>query len=195
MSEADRLHWDDRYSSRDVPVLHAPYLDAVAEFLPTTGAALDVAGGSGRNAIWLARRGLDVTVLDVSEVGLAVARERAVAAGVALELVVHDLDGGLPEGSWDLISLFHYLNRPLFAAMARALEPGGVLVGALATVRNLERSERPSLPYLLEEDVLPTLVATLSLLHYEERWTDHDRHEARFVAQRPSGGPAHPVVV
>ncbi|NNF63395.1 MAG: class I SAM-dependent methyltransferase [Acidimicrobiia bacterium] len=186
MSEADRLHWNERYSSREVPVLNTPYLDRVAEFLPTAGAALDVAGGSGRNAIWLARRGLDVALVDVSEVGLAVARDSAASGGVTVELVLHDLDEGLPEGSWDLVSVFHYLNRPLFADIVGALRPNGVLVGAIATIRNLERSSRPSLPFLLEEDELPRLVPTLELLHYEETWDDEDRHEARFVAKRPS---------
>lgn len=195
MSEADRLHWNERYVNREIPLLHNPYLDAVAEFLPTSGDALDLAGGSGRNAIWLAHRGLDVTVLDVSDVGLAVARERATEVGVAVETMVHDLDDGLPEGSWDLISVFHYLNRPLFAAITDALRPGGVLVGAIATVRNLERNERPPLPYLLEEGELPQLVPTLELLHHEETWNDEERHEARFVAERRSETPDHPGIL
>lgn len=185
MSEADRLHWNERYLSREVPVTHTAYLEEIAELLPTTGSALDVAGGSGRNAIWLALRGLDVAVLDVSDAGLAVARERAASAGVTVELIVHDLDDGLPEGSWDLISVFHYLNRPLFTAIADSLEPGGILVGVLATVRNLERWERPALPYLLGEGELPDLVSTLELVHYEETWDHDERHEARFVAKRP----------
>lgn len=195
MSESDRLHWNERYVGREVPVLNTPYLDEIAELLPTAGRALDVAGGSGRNAIWLARTGLDVTVLDVSDAGLAVARQRAASAGVAVELLMHDLDDGLPNGSWELISVFHYLNRPLFSSMADALEPGGVLVGVLATIRNLERWERPSLPYLLQEGELPTLVPTLELLHYRESWDDQGRHEARFVAKRPSEATTPAVIL
>ena len=195
MSEADRLHWNERYVSREIPAHHNPYLDAVADFLPTAGDALDLAGGSGRNAIWLAHRGLDVAVLDVSDVGLGVARERATEVGVAVETMVHDLDDGLPAGTWDLISMFHYLNRPLFAAITDALRPGGVLVGVIATVRNLERNERPPLPYLLREGELPQLLSALELLHYEEAWNDEDRHEARFVARRPSETPVHPSIL
>ena len=65
MSDADRTKWNDRYSRRatrlplDEP---AEFLVSLVDQLPATGRALDVAGGTGRNAIWLAQRGLDVTL-------------------------------------------------------------------------------------------------------------------------------------
>ena len=63
MTSASRDKWNARYQARgatdDEP---SHVLRRLTEYLPTTGRALDVAGGAGRNAIWLARHGLDVTV-------------------------------------------------------------------------------------------------------------------------------------
>ena len=43
---------------------------------------VDIAGGAGANALWLARRGLDVTLADISPVGLALAEDECRARGV-----------------------------------------------------------------------------------------------------------------
>jgi len=56
------------------------------------GRALDVGMGDGRNAIFLAQRGWDVTGIDLSEVGVAKAKNRAVELGVNLNALVQDID-------------------------------------------------------------------------------------------------------
>ena len=58
----------------------------VAEQLPMKGRALDVAGGTGRHARWLAQRGLRVTLCDISPVALAAARGSATAARLDVEI-------------------------------------------------------------------------------------------------------------
>jgi tellurite methyltransferase len=184
MTGSHRDYWNQRYIERPWPEEPSPWLVANADVLPKPGHALDAAGGTGRNAVWLARRGWDVTIVDVSDVALSFATERAEAIHVELHTSLRDLrDEPLPEGPWDLILLFHYLDRELFPALASALEPGGLLIGALATVANLERNERPALPYLIEEAELPALIGDFEIVRYEEGWQD-DRHNARFVAQR-----------
>jgi len=186
MSDDDRDKWDARYRERGAPEEPSALLVSIEDALPARGRALDVAGGAGRNAIWLARRGLEVTVVDVSAVALALARERAAAAGVALATVEADLAReALPAGPWDLILSFHYLHRPLFDAFADALAPGGMLVFSQPTVRNLERFERPSRPYLLEEGELPSLVRGLRIERCDERWWDETgRHEVLLIARK-----------
>jgi SAM-dependent methyltransferase len=184
---ADRDHWNRRYSEQTWPDAPSAWLVAGAELLPDAGRALDVAGGTGRNAIWLAQRGWDVTIADISDVALVFALERAESLHVQLETSLTDLGNEpLPEGPWDLVMLFQYLDRDLLMAVVGALRPGGVLIGALATVTNLERNDRPPLPYLLEDGELPGLMGDLELVRYEEGWQD-DRHDARFVARNATG--------
>ncbi|GMR02171.1 MAG: class I SAM-dependent methyltransferase [Acidimicrobiia bacterium] len=181
----DRDHWNRRYTERPWRDDPSPWIVTNADLLPEAGRALDVAGGTGRNAIWLAQQGWCVTIADVSNVALGIAIERADALRVSLRTHPTDLSTEpLPDGPWDLLMLFHYLDRAIFSDLAAALRPGGVLIGALATVTNLERNERPPLPYLLEDAELPDMMSSLELVRYEEGWQD-DRHDARFVARKP----------
>ena len=87
MSEFDRTKWDAKYTDPNfAPREPSSVLMSLARFLPAHGKALEVAGGAGRNAIWLAQQGLDVTIADVSSVGLAQAAARAGGvSGVSLE--------------------------------------------------------------------------------------------------------------
>jgi tellurite methyltransferase len=183
----DQRKWDARYAERG-PVArpHASLLDHASQHLPHEGRALDVAGGDGRNALWLAKRGLAVTICDVSPAGLANARALAEARGLALETQALDLTSGdFPEGPFDLILSFHYLQRDLFPCFAEALAPGGVLVFCQPTQRNLERHAHPSARFLLEDGELEGLIPDgLEVVSLEEGWLDEGRHEARLIARR-----------
>ena len=101
MSAADREKWNQKYQDPDfAPRKPSPVLVSLAEWLPTTGRCLDIAGGCGRHAIWLAQRGLTVTIADISAVGLKIARERAAATGVELQTLEIDLAGGSLGQPW-----------------------------------------------------------------------------------------------
>jgi SAM-dependent methyltransferase len=156
-------------------------------WLPASGRAIDLAGGGGRNAIWLAKRGLDVTLADVSDEGLKLAQRRAAEHRVALRLLNVDLETDpVPEGPWDLMVVLHYLHRPLLAEIPRLLSPGGVLFFVQPTLRNLERHEKPPRPFLLEEGEAPRLVPGQKVLRYEEGWLAEGRHDALLIATRPA---------
>ena len=155
----------------------------LAPLLDRPGRALDLAGGAGRHSIWLAERGWDVAMVDTSEVAIDIARERAAEAGVDLGLMHTDLVAeDLPAGPWDLVLMIHYLQRDLFPRVIDRLDGNGLLAFSVATVRNVERHERPALPYLLDEGEAPSLVEGLRIVHYAEGWSIEDRHEARLVA-------------
>lgn len=182
-SNTDRDRWNRRYIERPWTDDPSPWLLANADSLPEPGRCLDVAGGTGRNALWLADRGWDVTVIDVSDVALALAADRARSLRLPLTTHLVDLSAEpLPEGPWALIMVFHYLDRALFSDIALALAPGGVVVGALATTTNLARNESPAGEHLLADGELPDLMGDFDLVRYEEGWQD-DRHDARFLAR------------
>ena len=92
MAEADRERWDARYRGHEPSVRPSSFLTGLEAILPPAGRALDVAGGAGRNALWLAARGLDVTLADLSGTALEIARGRAEAEGLPLHLLPIDLE-------------------------------------------------------------------------------------------------------
>lgn len=187
MARDDRERWDRRYASGEEAEPEPPdWLEALGDEIPSRGRALDVAAGTGRAALWLARRGLDVTAVDVSAVGLERCAARAHREGLSVETVASDLEQDpLPAGPWDVITCFHYLQRDLFPALRESLAAGGVLVCEIGTRRNLERHARPSARWLLEENELLRLCAPLSIVYYREGWI-RDRADARVVARRPA---------
>jgi len=85
----DRLRWDRKYDHPEYVYGTRPsrFLAEQIHLLPASGRALDLATGEGRNAVFLARRGLMVDAIDISAVGLAkakkLAEDRAVASLVA----------------------------------------------------------------------------------------------------------------
>ena len=154
MSTEDRQKWDQIHRGRGFfPTSPSSLLTAKADYLPApdhAARAIDIAGGSGRHALWMAEHGFDATLLDISEVGLQIAREEADARGLHIATVCADLEEQpLPTGPWHVILSFHYLQRSLITQFATQLAPGGVLFFVQPTVRNLERHDRPSQRFLL----------------------------------------------
>lgn len=186
LSDADRQRWNQSY--QDARPGGAPSSFLVEAAPPGEGGrALDVAGGRGRHAVWLAQRGYQVTLIDVSDRGLELAAEAARDAGVEVACARVDLESDpLPSGPWQLIVCFHYLQRSLFPAFARELAVGGRLLFCQPTVRNLERHPRPGERFLLKEGEAERLAvaAGLAVERCDEGWSDEGRHEARLIALR-----------
>jgi SAM-dependent methyltransferase len=185
---SDAEHWDGRWADADPPGNPEPWLVRASDRLPATGRAVDLAGGQGRNALWLAERGLDVTVVDVSAVGLERARSAATARGLTLETLQRDLPAeGAPPGPWDLALIVRYLDRELLAGLPAVLADGGLVAFSQPTVVNLERHEHPRAEFLLAEGEMEELVAAidgLEVVDLFEGWTPEGTHEAQLLARR-----------
>jgi SAM-dependent methyltransferase len=127
--------WDKRYRLRehaasDFDAGPSPLLVETAARLPP-GRALDLASGPGRNALWLAERGWDVTAVDGAPTATATIRSRAAERGVKFTAITADLEKGefeIEPSSWDLIAITYYLQRNLFEPAKRGVVPGGVLI-------------------------------------------------------------------
>jgi tellurite methyltransferase len=187
MTDEDRTRWNEKYragehSSSEPSIL----LTELDPLLPNSGRAIDIAGGTGRHALWLARRGLDVTVADISDVALEIAQRRAAQANLSMATLQIDLEQEpFPAGPWDLIVSVHYLWRPLFEMVPTVLSLGGIFVCIQPTMSNLTRHEKPSARFLLADDELPRLVSRMQTLYYQEGWLAEGRHEAVIVARNP----------
>ena len=127
-----------------------------------------------------------MTLADISEEGLAIARAAAKQAGVSLITLETDLETDpMPVGPWDLILSFHYLNRPLFERVPSALAPGGLFVMVQPTRTNLIRHPKPGPAFLLQEGEIQRWARDLEIERCEEGWLPEGRHEARLVARKP----------
>jgi tellurite methyltransferase len=147
-----------------------------------------VAGGGSGDAVRLAQLGLDVTVVDVSDVGLAITTELAAAAHTSVSTCQADLESEAPPpGPWNVITLANYLNRPLTAKLTELLMSGGVLVLVLATATNLERNPRPAAAHLVDPGEIPRLAPDLKTEHHSEDWRTNGRHEAWYVGRWTAG--------
>jgi len=128
--------WDDRYSSTDYVYGTDPsdFLAERSSVLPAGGRVLCLADGEGRNGVFLATRGMVVTSVDSSAVGLAKAQRLANERRVPLETLVADLATWDPgEACWDaVVSIWAHLPAPVRASLhprlVRGLRPGGVLL-------------------------------------------------------------------
>jgi len=134
VADERRLAWDARHEAGDFEGEGPnPTLVAGTSGL-ARGKALELAAGSGTNAVWLAASGWQTTAVDWSPVGLANGRAKAEAAGVAVEWLERDLFSWSPtERSFDL-AVIVYLHlpaderRPVYARAAAAVAPGGRLI-------------------------------------------------------------------
>lgn len=127
--------WDERYAAAQQIFSGRPNTVLVAEVADLTpGRALDVGCGEGADAVWLASRGWHVTAIDVSQVALERAGQRARENGVEVTFVHDDIaDIALPAAGFELVTaqypaLRSSADRRAERALAAAVAPGGVLL-------------------------------------------------------------------
>jgi SAM-dependent methyltransferase len=134
----DSQAWDRRYSGQELVWTSEPNRVLVEEVDGLTpGRALDLACGEGRNAIWLAERGWQVTGVDFSRAGLEKAGQLQEKRGVKAEWIAADLLDYRPEPEAFGLVIVFYLQvpaehrTPILKTAAGAVAPGGtfLLVG------------------------------------------------------------------
>ncbi|MDD9964490.1 MAG: methyltransferase domain-containing protein [Gammaproteobacteria bacterium] len=176
MSKADQAKWDERYragafAERTHP--SALLKDWIGR-LPSgygcsRGRALDLACGAGRNSLFLARCGFEVTGIDVSSEGLKRAAASAEREGLEVAWIRHDLDAGLTlPGPFDVVCLFRYLNANLIRRLPSLLATDGILMVEehLATDQPVAGPSNPA--FCVQSGELRRLLPELEVLHQEE---------------------------
>lgn len=134
---SDLEFWEERYADPDYIFGTAPnvFLAAQAHRLKPGMSVLAVADGEGRNGVWLAEQGLEVTSIDFSPRALAKARALADQRRVALRVEEADVGNyDWPDAKYDVVvAIFIQFADPptrarIFSGMKRALKPGGLLL-------------------------------------------------------------------
>ena len=197
MQPFSQQHWNERYLTGEfgyrepdafVTEAHTNYLQPL---LPTSGTGIDLAGGAGHHAVWLAQQGWRMTLADWSEAALATAREKAAALphhnsletvqGAALDLVTQFQN---QQRRFGFVLVSFFLDRAILPLLPKILEPGGLLLYRTYTADN-ERLGNPRGPrnpeYLLQSQELLAVYRDMKILHYNE--TVANKGVAELIAQ------------
>ena len=138
--------WNNRYAEKEFAYGKEPnqFLKSCGKYFSKGMKALAVADGEGRNGVWLAEQGLDVTTVDYSSSGVEKSENLAKERGVRLTAICADLnEWEFPENQFDIvISIFAHFPPPLrkkvHAGIFKALRTGGHLILESYHPRQLE---------------------------------------------------------
>jgi SAM-dependent methyltransferase len=188
-------NWNERYRSGefDPPDAPSPLVERTIGSLPE-GRALNVATGTGRNAVFLAEQGYEVDAVDIADEALATARERASERSISVNWTRADLDGhSFPEGAYDVVTMSFYRAFERLPDVKEALAPDGVLLYEhhLRSADPVDRGPSTDRYRLRSNDLLHACL-DLTVLQYEEKTrTDDDGRTAAIVslvARNSTGG-------
>jgi SAM-dependent methyltransferase len=192
-SNEPRSHWDLKYE-QGLPSLEKPdpfFLSAfdqlVADSFTHGGTALDLAGGIGRHALWLAKRSWQVTVVDISAVAIRKLGQRAQQLDVTLNLLAQDVrEYSFEPARFDLIVMFYHFDRDICPRVLSTLKPGGFLIckSSACWDHPYEGIAPVNLRPLAKSEIL-SLLPAVSALHHQERPV-RDRGVVEYVGKKPA---------
>jgi tellurite methyltransferase len=178
MSSDDQNRWDRQFAQSPGSAKPAAFLQEIFDRnsweIAPPGRALDIACGSGRNALFLATLGFEVTAVDISPVGLEQAAQRAGEKSLSISWQQADLEFlQLPSAAYDLILNINYLQRALIQQLKSALKRGGFIIFEtfLIDQQSIGHPNNPS--YLLAHNELLDHFHGFRVLYYREgKFTD-----------------------
>ncbi len=152
------------------------------------GRVLDVAMGSGRNAVYLAKMGFDVYGVDISSENIANALYLARKTGVVIHPEVGDLENNyqIAENAYDMIVCFNYLQRSLFTRMKTGVKAGGIVVYETFTIDQPQFGKPTNPNFLLKYNELLEMFRDFRCLRYREGILENREAVASIIAQKYS---------
>jgi SAM-dependent methyltransferase len=183
----DLAAWDEQYrknanSAAERESIPNPLLVQAASDLPP-GRALDLACGTGRNALWLAEHHWNVTAVDGSPTALEILRHHA--TGLHIETQVADLENSgfmIEPARYNLIAMCYYFERNLIEQCKRGLAPGGVMVA----IALLKEPGKELSTFRLQPGELRAYFPDWEILHYRECADMWEHKVAELVVRRPA---------
>ena len=185
-SPKDKDRWNEKYATDGYifgkePI---PFLKQHVDLLPK-GKALDIAMGEGRNGVFLATQGFQVTGIDISQAGLQKARTLAAAHNVSIETRMVDLEGmTLEQNAYEVIVMSYYMQRDLFPQIKAALKPGGMAVVETYNVGHLKYRPTFTRQYLLETNELLHHFKDCTIIRYQA-YDDGEESYSSIIVQKP----------
>jgi len=162
MAHEDRIKWDAKYREKTI---HTDPSGILTRYwhLASSGKALDIACGGGRNSLFLAQNGFDVDAVDIS----TVATDHLAGRHPHIRVICQDLDTWkIPINRYDLIVNIRFLDRHLFPQIQKGLKIGGLLVFESFLNGEIDK-------YCLKTNELLHVFDDFRIIYYEEKKTDH----------------------
>jgi 2-polyprenyl-3-methyl-5-hydroxy-6-metoxy-1,4-benzoquinol methylase len=196
MAIDDQIRWDRQHAEGRGTTVPSRFVQEILDsdhwtILP--GRALDVATGKGRNALFLASRGFQVTAIDISTVGLEEGRTRARDHSLSIDWEQADLENlQLAAAAYDLIVNINYLQRSLLPGLRGALKPGGHMIFETYLIDQQAAGHPRNPDYLLHHNELLDHFRDYRVLLYREgRFADGAEPSFRAgIFARKSAEPA-----
>ncbi len=153
--------WDEKFSREGYFYGFEPnvFIASQTDLLVPDGKLLCLGEGEGRNAVYLAKKGFDVTALDASSIGMSKALQMAGSQGVGFKAQLLDLEQWKPTEKYDgILTSYLHLEEPLrtqaFQQAIHALNPGGYFIGEFFSIAQIPRDsggpKKPSLLYTVD---------------------------------------------
>jgi len=172
MSLEDQVRWDRQHAASGGMEAPSSFLRQICEgdgWGIAPGRVLDLACGKGRNALYLATRGFDVTAIDIAAVALEAGRRQAEERSLPIHWQQADLESlQLPAAEYDLIVNINYLQRSLIPPMKTALKHGGHVIFETYLIDQQALGYPKNPDYLLAHNELLNQFRDFRVLWYRE---------------------------
>jgi tellurite methyltransferase len=183
MRQEHRAMWEERHRGASTYGNPEPSVVELSSLLPQ-GLVLDVAGGTGRHSIYLARLGFRVVAPDFSATGLAFLAKVAKQESLPIEPVMVDLEETFPfqAGKFDAVVDVSYLDRALIPRLKESLRIGGVLLFDTFLVDQAITGHPRDPSFFLNHYELREILSDMELLRYREGIVVHPNGKSEWRA-------------
>jgi tellurite methyltransferase len=182
--------WNQRHRTATGEPQAAKVLQENLHLLPDSGRALDLACGTGGNAILLAQQGLKVDAWDIADVAIVALQDMAFRRQLAIQAEVRDVEANPPRpASFDIIVVSYFLDRDTIPALIQALKPGGLIYYQTFSQQRVSDRGPRRVEFRLADQELLRLFSGLQVLFYREEGCVGNvqqgfRDEAMFIGRK-----------
>ncbi len=185
---SDAARWDRKYLRREHgnELAPDPLLVEYSDLFDSTHTVIDLACGTGRNAVHLAKLGCFTVALDCSQEALRRCQSLAQNTDVQIHSVAADLnESRLAAESADAIVCFNYLNFELADNIQAALKPGGLLMMKTFNQNFLNVNPRFNPNYVLKPGDLMATFDKLRIIELDDDCVPESKTKSFIIARKP----------
>ena len=192
MDKQAQNKWNNIYAGVDIgQASSSKVVEENNHLLPLQGRALDLACGTGGDAVYLAKHGLTVDAWDISDAVIEKLSLYALDNSLPVNAEVRDINVQPPgKNIYDVIAVAHFLERDLMPILIQSLKPGGLIFYQTFSRIVTPSYSGPKNPdFRLDENELLDLFGELKLVVYREEGLLGDiqhgfRNEVMYIGQK-----------